>query len=335
MGLSTSGTRMRRRFAFLALALGLLLAIVGLELLARSRYRAPWYERLEIAQKTRPTRQGLNPYGLRGPAHAEPKLPTSRRVLFVGDSFTYGGGVEDDALVFPALLERELDDGPRADGVQRIEVLNGGLPGSHTGDWLDLWGRVGAAFDPDVVVVVFFLRDGARLSARSSFFGPIRRGIVERNQRSKLYEYSYVFRMLRDHFDQATVARTYSERIVRAYFGDESEVVEWRAAQANLRELRELALARGATFGLVVFPILVELNSNYPFRSVCELLVAFGERNAMPTLDLLPAFLGHDAPELWVAPMNQHPNTAGHAIAARAMLPFVRGLVEEHERERR
>src|SRR5262245_19159729 len=193
MGVSKSAPR-RRRSALFALALGPVLALAALELYARWRYEAPWYDQLERAQKDRPPREGLNAYGLRGPGYTEPKLATSRRILILGDSFTYGGGVEDDALVFPALLERDLNARARP-GVQRVEILNGGLPGSHTEDWVQLWQRVGGAFDPDLVVVVFFLRDGTRMSARNSFFGPIRRDIVLRNERSRLYEYSYAFRM--------------------------------------------------------------------------------------------------------------------------------------------
>ena len=40
-------------------------------------------------------------------------------------------------------------------------------------------------------------------------------------------------------------------------------------------------------------------------------------------VDLLPAFAGHDGPELWVHPTNQHPNEAGHAIAGRALFEFL------------
>jgi hypothetical protein len=62
---------------------------------------------------------------------------------------------------------------------------------------------------------------------------------------------------------------------------------------------------------------------------VVELLVAFGRESGMPTHDLLPAFLGHDATELWVAPEDQHPNPQGHAIAARSLLPFTERLLRD------
>ena len=38
---------------------------------------------------------------------------------------------------------------------------------------------------------------------------------------------------------------------------------------------------------------------------------------------LLAAFEGHDGPELWAHPSNQHPNERAHAIAADALAGFL------------
>ena len=43
----------------------------------------------------------------------------------------------------------------------------------------------------------------------------------------------------------------------------------------------------------------------------------------MYVLDLQPAFAGHDGPELWVHPTNQHPNEIGHRIAGTALYEFL------------
>jgi hypothetical protein len=55
----------------------------------------------------------------------------------------------------------------------------------------------------------------------------------------------------------------------------------------------------------------------------------FSTENDLPALNLLPAYLGKSAPELWISAGNQHPNAKGHAIAADAMTPFIRQLVLE------
>ena len=103
---------------------------------------------------------------------------------------------------------------------------------------------------------------------------------------------------------------------------------EWQRAQRNLLELRNLVHAQGAVFGLAVFPVLVELGPDYPFQDVVDSVLEFASANDIPVHDLLPAFLGRKGPDLWVSPMDQHPNTEGHAIAAESLLPFARALLE-------
>jgi hypothetical protein len=69
--------------------------------------------------------------------------------------------------------------------------LNGGLPGSQTGDWVELLQRLGDSYQPDVIIIVFFLHDGTLTSSIGSFFGPIRDQIVSQNQASALYQNVY------------------------------------------------------------------------------------------------------------------------------------------------
>ena len=75
------------------------------------------------------------------------------------------------------------------------------------------------------------------------------------------------------------------------------------------------------------FPILAELDAKYPFNAVCDLIMQFSTENELPAHNLLPAFLGRNASDLWVSPANQHPNAQGHAIAADSLDPFVRQLL--------
>lgn len=80
-----------------------------------------------------------------------PKAPGRRRVLFLGDSFTFGVGVEDHQT-FPRRVESTL----RVRGLD-IEAVNAGVPGFGTVDeatWLELHG---SAVDPDAIVLAVFL----------------------------------------------------------------------------------------------------------------------------------------------------------------------------------
>ncbi len=73
-----------------------------------------------------------------------------RRVLFLGDSFTYGPGVNDDRSC-AVQVEKDL----RADRLS-MEVMNAGAPGKGTDYALKCFRTVGRKFHPDLIVLGFF-----------------------------------------------------------------------------------------------------------------------------------------------------------------------------------
>lgn len=98
------------------------------------------------AEGYRSERVRVNALGLRGPELAREKPRGERRVLAVGDSFTFGEGVAD-ADTWPARLERTLG-GPR--------VANLGVLGYGLDQQLLRLRQTGLALDPDVVVLAPF-----------------------------------------------------------------------------------------------------------------------------------------------------------------------------------
>ncbi len=320
----------------LAIVASVLVSLTIVEVTTRILYEAPWHERLETEQRqSQQHAYRKNALGLRDLDYESPKPPDHQRVLLLGDSFTFGSGVFDDERVFPEIVERMLNEREHPPGVRRIDVLNGGIHGSLTKDWLILYRRIEKPYEPDVVVSVFFLRDGTMTGSVPAFFDPIRKTIVARNRASWPYRISYAFRMIRDHFDRRQISEAYTQEFQKAYFGEKSETAEWQRAQRHLLRLRDLASERGAVFGLVVFPVLVDLRADdYPFQRICDEVTRFAIEHDIPVLDLLPAFRGQVSPDLWVSPVDQHPNSEGHRIAAEALLPFVSRLLDELEKRR-
>jgi lysophospholipase L1-like esterase len=309
---------------------GLAAGLLAVELLSRLIYTRPWYEQLVAEQVVNGEWSAgihLNRFGLRDKDYATVKPPNTRRVLILGDSFTFGSGLADDDAVFARLLDRQLNAGPA--GSSHIEVMNGGMPGSLSTDWAELLQKVKGPFQPDVILVVFFLRDGTRTDSLGSFFGPIRDEIIAQNQKSPLYQASYVYRFYQDFVDQRTISQKYTRAINDSYTGDSQQTAEWRTAQFNLRMINAIGEEIHARVGLVIFPVLADLNANYPFKPTIDAIAKFSAQDEIPTLSLLPAFMGRNGPDLWVSPFNQHPNAAGHQIAAGAILPFLRKLLAE------
>jgi hypothetical protein len=98
-------------------------------------------------------RYSNNSLGWRGRREYREAKQTDYRVLFLGDSFTYGTGVNDDQT-FAARVEQDL----RA-GQVSLEVLNAGCPGKGTDYALKCFQAVGRKFHPDLTVLAFFAND--------------------------------------------------------------------------------------------------------------------------------------------------------------------------------
>ncbi len=315
---------------------GLLVGFAIVEVIARLSYSQPWYNQLvEEQKKSQRHSYHLNSYSLRDRDYLDPKRSNARRILILGDSFTFGLGVRDRDLIFPEILERQLNESQTIPGVERVEVLNGAISGSLTGQWLWLCNAVIPEFDPDVVLIVFFLRDGTRAGSIGGFFDLIRQDIEVRNRRSLLYRYCCAYRYCRDYWDRRNISSNYANRFHKSYFGNSKETAEWQRAQTNLLKIRDLGRQNSAVVGFVVFPMHVELNEDYPFCDICDRIENFAVMNGMASHNLLPAFLGKDASDLWISAYDQHPNEKAHSIAAGSLFPFVANLLKEAEKEKK
>jgi hypothetical protein len=72
----------------------------------------------------------------------------------------------------------------------------------------------------------------------------------------------------------------------------------------------------------------VGLEGPYPFAPVHETIQRFCQGAGMPVYDLLPVFEGRRSSDLWVHPVDRHPNEAAQAMAADALAPVVQRLAD-------
>lgn len=95
----------------------------------------------------------VNEHGYRGPARAM-QGGGALRIAALGDSFTFGQGVDErDAL--PAALEAELRERVDAD----VEVLNFGVPGLNLDEAIDQYRYFARRWQAQVVVLFLFEND--------------------------------------------------------------------------------------------------------------------------------------------------------------------------------
>ena len=129
-----------------------------------------------------------NSRGFRGPEVRDPRDGEVLRVLGVGDSFTFGIGVEDDET-YLRRLEAELRASPVLDdlAVAEIEVVNAGTAGWGTGHALAFLEDRGWDLEPDLLVLGFFANDP--LDDRSAGLFRVEDGTLVRPPRGTTEDY--------------------------------------------------------------------------------------------------------------------------------------------------
>jgi len=253
----------------------------------------------------------INQLGFRGPETSRLKTAGEFRILGLGDSFTFGTGVRAKDT-FLAELQRNLTD---AGSSSRFEVLNLGIMGLGTTHEVALLGERGIGYEPDVVVICFFLND-ARGGGTHSLFN------VDSVSEGGKFIRRYSF--LADRIAWTLQRRDQVLELEKAYRRSfEPDSRGWIAVQGALDEAAQLAEQEGFELALMIFPVLWNLSSGYPFADVHMTVASYARERGIVVLDLLPEFSEFKGPELWVHPTNQHPNEKAHAIAGQALFRFL------------
>jgi len=253
----------------------------------------------------------INSLGFRGKETTIEKPDNTIRIAGIGDSFTFGSGVRN-ADTFLSVLESNLADS--LDGTN-VEVLNLGVGGYNTVHELSLLYHTGVKFQPDIVVLCFFLND-TNAGGTAQAFSPR----LPEDQLPFWRRHSRLTDILASRFERQQAARGLVENYRESY---QPDATGWMRSRKALRKIRMLSEQHDFKLVLVIFPVLWNLTDNYPFLGIHQTVSDFASGIGIPVLDLLPAFNGFNGPELWAHPNNQHPNAEGHRIAGNALAIFL------------
>lgn len=325
----------------LALLIGLVLALLGGEVVARIVFHESmdfdmemWkyatqikvarddsqvgYEhRADVSARLMGVEISTNSFGLRGDATMLQKPNDTYRVVVVGDSITLGWGVPGDET-YPAQLERLLNTAPPGGFPQDVhyEVLNLGVGNYNTVQEVARLRNVGLQFDPDLILLGYFINDAEPTPQP-------RHGFLIENS----YLYTFVISRMRQ-FDVQDGARLSYDEYYRGLYADDRP--GWQATQAALRDLVEIGHERGIPVAVFIIPELHDLSSTYPFADIHQILLDTAAGLGLPAVDLYPAFGGYSPEEdLWVTPTDAHHNAVAQAMLAQAIYDALEaGLVE-------
>jgi lysophospholipase L1-like esterase len=236
--------------------------------------------------------------------------PGSRRVTFLGDSFTAAHGVPDVEDRFANLIRRRH---PAWD----IQVIAGN--GMDTGPELATLTSMNQLHYPlDVVVLVYCLNDISDLiPSWQAVMLRLERESQHRNWllRNSYFADAYYYR-LKARFDPEIPQ--YYPAVLEAHRGP-----LWATQKERLVKLRALVEAGGGRLVVVTFPFLHALGENYEYRFVHEQLGEFWRAQNVPHLDLLPVYAPYRTAQLVVNRLDAHPNEFAHGLAAEAIDKFL------------
>ena len=259
----------------------------------------------------------VNPSGFRGPA-VRPKPAGTRRLVFLGDSFTFGEGVHYQDT-YPEVAARLL----RKEG-QRVESCNLGVGGYNTTQEAEVLRLFGFDLKPDVVVLGYTLNDAEPplFQVDPTSGQPVRRpreAFIEAEAAPRRPPDSPLYRLrLAQAIWQVQRQRHLTKQTVDYYLSLHAPSSEGRIeSERALREIITQCRQRGVPCIVVMFPLLYDLSGNYPFKAIHEEIGQVVRQAGGRFIDLLPALMGQDARALIVHPTDQHPNETVHALAGR------------------
>ena len=286
---------------------------------ARRRYQAAGVQGLErAAEFPYAVEFRYNSRGFRGPEFPA-RRPGVRRIAVVGDSFTEGQGARA-ADTYVSQLESLLN--AREPG--SWEVLNLGWRALDFPKLREPF-DVALAQDPDLVVFGMVLNDGERSAGFDRQWPVLNDWIMVRRPPEAPSPFSpRLFSFVRDRFETYRIARD-TTRWYRDMYGP-ANAEGWQRTRDDLRAMRQAAQARGVPMMVALWPLLVDLEGEYPFSDVHDKIGRVCDRASIPYEDLLPVLRGRPTSSLWAHPSDWHPNALAHRLVAEALAPRVRTL---------
>jgi lysophospholipase L1-like esterase len=255
-----------------------------------------------------------NSEGFRGPEISLGKPPGTFRIMAIGDSYTNGQGVRYEES-YPALVSGILN-GSR--DPRRYEVVDLGIGGFNLQSSVLRLRERGLKFQPDLLVYGFTVNDIEGFWYRKSRHdGPPAAVTPSRLLNLALDQWSY----LRDLFWHAR--GSYLWELDDNYFRNEAAWEDWKA---DLADLRRIASQRNICVLMLIHTELTALHGLHPYKRYYEAVSQVARDEGVPVQESFPYYRSMDPRDLWVNFYDRHPNPAGHAVLATALLDGLRAL---------
>jgi hypothetical protein len=264
----------------------------------------------------------INALGLRDREIASVSPTGLLRVLALGDSQTFGSGL-DLADTWPKQLERMLQVAEPA----RWEVVNAGIPGTDTWQHEILLGRLLKTLKPHVVVLALYVNDivprhdprSVDASAQTNTWGKRLAYLLKRSA-----VMTWMYHRVWMPWSARRAARGGSvEEAVLAGRNDPRAERGWQQVEQSLAVMKEACDAQGATLLVVILPRRDQVSGAHPGRAYNVRARAITRAHGIDAIDVLEDLSAayHRKGDALFVPWDGHNSTMANEVIATRLVP--------------
>lgn len=234
----------------------------------------------------------------------------TKRIVFIGDSFTAGHGIRRIEDRFSNKVERHLRE--ISGDYEVYTIAANGWDSPDEIKWLEK--SIKNDFDADLIVLCFNMND---LGFDSHSTKLVSQKVRELTPRSQLLHRSFFLNFLYVRLSVLSMpeVRGYYDWLAEDYAGS-----GWIVEEELLKRFIELCNEKGYKFKVVIFPLIGDLSRGFKMKIAHEKLSTFLAGKGVDYIDLAERFKRFSERELVVNKFDAHPNEFAHSIIAEEIL---------------
>jgi lysophospholipase L1-like esterase len=244
------------------------------------------------------------------------------RILVIGDSQTFGHGIEKLEDTFPKQLEKLLNQGTKH---PKFEVLSFARPGWNTAEQLQYVYKKGFLYQPDLILLNFFHNDlppspFLECDSKDWEILPEVGSLIVWFHRSSFY---HLVKFRINRLMEKTGYKLTYEDCRRSSYQSRS----WDMEEIYLDTLHQTARMKNIHFMISVIPIMFKLDKNYPFTFAHNKLKRFCSGRNIFCVDLYEeGFQGKNEDDFIVSRKDRHFNARGAKLSAEILFEKIKPL---------
>ncbi len=285
----------------------------------------------------------INSAGFRGVEHSIKKPPGIKRIVAVGDSFTFGMSVNQQEAYF-FQLEKILNQGKKG-----FEVLSRGVMGYNMWQHYEMLKKNAIPYQPDLVVLEIYIDD--ILYSKPPYKSPDdwegKNPFEPKDMEAGIMRHSYLFNLLINSNSLFETKYRYRrghrylkgikerkeelgpanpENIYHKIMYGKLDAKKYLEFSDTFKKFVATSKVAGIPVLIFMIPDAAQLN-NPPAQTSTRFLKQVCENNQVPFLDLTPIFEKEVDPNtLYLFPLDAHTSAKGHRLIAESIVRAIREL---------